>query len=394
MSTESGIQRAVLIVLDGLGVGALPDAGAYGDEGSDTLGHLAQAVGGLSLPNLKRLGLGNIVNVRGVAPSASPQACFGKMAERSLGKDSTSGHWEICGIILETPFPTYPHGFPAEVIKAFEKAIGRKTLGNYPASGTEIIEQLGREHLQTGYPIVYTSQDSVFQVACHERVAPVATLYKWCQAARKIMTGDHAVARVIARPFKGEPGRFVRTSERRDFSIPPPEKSLLDSMKASGLPVVGIGKIEDLFTGHGLTEAFHTKDNQDGMAKTLEALSRVEKGLIFTNLVDFDSSWGHRNDATGFARGLAAFDSWLPGCLEKLGASDLLAITADHGNDPTTPSTDHSREYVPLLVYGRAAGKDLGIRQSFSDLGQTLTEGFGLAPLKNGTSFWKEIQDG
>lgn len=394
MSTESGIQRAVLIVLDGLGVGALPDAGAYGDEGSNTLGHLAQAVGGLSLPSLQRLGLGNIISVQGVGQSDRPQACYGKMAERSSGKDSTSGHWEMCGIILEKPFPTYPHGFPAEVISAFEQAIGRKTLGNYPASGTVIIEQLGREHLQTGYPIVYTSQDSVFQVACHERVAGVTTLYEWCQLARKIMTGDHAVARVIARPFRGEPGSFVRTPERRDFSLPPPEESLLDVMKASGLPVLGIGKIEDLFTGHGLTEAIHTRDNQDGIDKTLEALTRLEKGFVFTNLVEFDSSWGHRNDAPGFARGLVAFDSWLPSCLGKLGADDLLVITADHGNDPTTPSTDHSREYVPLLVYGRLGERNLGIRQSFSDLGQTLAEGFGIGRLRNGTSFWKDINDG
>ncbi len=391
MGTEQKIQRAVLVILDGLGAGALPDAASYGDEGSNTLAHLAQAVGGLSLPNLERLGLGNIIPIQGVAPSPAPRACYGKMAERSAGKDSTTGHWEICGLLLDKPFPTYPHGFPPEVISAFEQAIGRRTLGNYPASGTVIIEQLGREHLETGYPIVYTSQDSVFQVACHERVAPVTVLYEWCQAARKLMTGDHSVARVIARPFQGEPGGFIRTPERRDFSLPPPDRTLLDFLKGSGLPVIGIGKIEDLFVGQGLTKAIHTRDNRDGMDQTLEALRRLEKGLIFTNLVDFDTSWGHRNDANGYANGLRAFDSWLPSCLDKLGTDDLLVITADHGNDPTTPSTDHSREYVPLLVYGRAKGKNLGLRASFSDLGQTFAEGFGIGPLRNGTSFWGEI---
>jgi len=384
----------LLIVLDGVGVGALPDAAQYGDEGSNTLAHLAEAAGGLALPNLERLGLGNILEVKGVNRSRSPQASFGRMAERSAGKDSTSGHWEICGIILDKPFPVYPQGFPQEVIQAFEKAIGRRSLGNYPASGTEIIEQLGGKHLETGFPIVYTSQDSVFQIACHEKVAPVTTLYQWCEAARSLLTGEHAVARVIARPFVGQPGRLVRTSERRDYSLPPPGKTLLDFVKDSGLPVVGIGKIGDLFVNQGLTETVHTRDNQDGMSKTLEALGRVERGFIFTNLVDFDTSWGHRNDVKGFARGLEAFDAWLPSGLEKLEKEDLLIITADHGNDPTTSSTDHSREYVPLLVYGGAPGEDLGIRGSFADVGQTLAEGFSLALLKHGTSFWKELCNG
>ncbi len=393
MSPESSIQRAVLIILDGVGVGALPDAAAYGDEGANTLAHLAEAAGGLSLPNLERLGLGNILEVRGVGWCGHPRASFGKMAERSAGKDSTSGHWEICGTILAKPFPVYPRGFPREVIGAFEKAIGRRTLGNYPASGTEIIEQLGVKHLETGFPIVYTSQDSVFQVACHEQAAPLATLYQWCETARRMLVGDHAVARVIARPFAGEAGQFVRTPERRDYSVPPPEGTLLDVLREARCSVISIGKIEDLFAGRGLSEAVHTRDNREGMKETLAAMGRVGHGLVFTNLVDFDTSWGHRNDVKGFARGLEAFDAWLPGCLEKLGQGDLLVITADHGNDPTTPSTDHSREHVPLLVCGRKAGIDLGTRASFADLGQTLAEGFGVDPLRDGTSFWKEIQD-
>ena len=393
MSPESSIQRAVLIILDGVGVGALPDAAAYGDEGANTLAHLAEAAGGLSLPNLERLGLGDILEVKGVGRCGHPRASFGKMGERSAGKDSTSGHWEISGIILAKPFPVYPQGFPREVIGAFEKAIGRQTLGNYPASGTEIIEQLGMKHLETGFPIVYTSQDSVFQIACHEKAAPVATLYQWCETARKMLVGDHTVARVIARPFAGEAGKFVRTPERRDYSVPPPEGTLLDFLKEARCSVIGIGKIEDLFAGRGLTEAVHTRDNQEGMKETLAAMGRAGHGLVFTNLVDFDTSWGHRNDVKGFARGLEAFDTWLPCCLEKLGKGDLLVITADHGNDPTTPSTDHSREHVPLLVCGRKAGVDLGTRASFADLGQTLAEGFGMDPLRNGTSFWKEIRD-
>lgn len=394
MDPEKPLRRVLLIVLDGVGVGALPDAAQYGDEGSNTLSHLAEAAGGLSLPNLSRLGLGNILELRGVSRCDRPSGSFGKMAERSTGKDSTSGHWEICGLVLDKPFPTYPRGFPAEVISSFEKAINRKTLGNVPASGTVIIEKLGGEHLRTGYPIVYTSQDSVFQVACHEAVASVSRLYDWCKMARSMLTGDHAVARVIARPFVGQEGNFKRTPDRKDFSLPPHGKTLLDDLKERGLAVIGIGKIEDLFAGQGLTQAIHARSNQQGMGETLKAFHEMESGLVFTNLVDFDTAWGHRNDIEGFAKGLAVFDAWLPSCLGEISKRDLLVITADHGNDPTTLSTDHSREYVPLFVFGGNNVTDLGTRESFADLGQTLAEGFGTQPLPNGRSFWRDLQDG
>ena len=389
-------KRVILLLLDGLGVGELPDAKAYGDKGSNTFGNLAKAraTSGLPLrlPNFEKLGLGRIIPVEEVKPVSNPLAYFGKMAERSPGKDSTSGHWEIAGIILDKPFPTYPKGFPDEVIKPFEKAIGRKILGNYPASGTEIIQVLGREHLEAGSPIVYTSADSVFQIACHEEKVPVQELYRYCEIARKILNGDHGVARVIARPFIGIPGNFVRTERRKDFSLPPPEETLLDLLQAKGVPVVGIGKVPDLFAHRGLTESYPSVVNQECLDLTLMKMSDQLAGLIFSNFVEFDTRWGHRNDVEGYAKELEEFDKRLEEILKQVQDDDILVITADHGNDPTTPSTDHSREYVPLLVYGEKLkkGKDLGVRRSFSDLGKTIGEIFGVV-LKNGKSFLKEL---
>jgi len=368
--------RAIIVVLDSAGVGELPDAGRYGDEGSSTIPHTAEAVGGLRLPTLESLGLGRIVPIRGVAPVANPAGAFGKLTERSAGKDSTTGHWELMGIILERPFPTYPHGFPREVIEAFEREIGTKVLGNYAASGTEIIQQLGPEHLRTKRPIVYTSADSVFQIAAHEDVIPVPRLYEMCQIARRMLTGKHSVSRVIARPFVGVPGAFKRTDRRRDFSLPPPTPTVLDQAVKAGLPVVGVGKVPDLFAGRGITRSVHTHDDLDGIMQSVQAMDETREGIIFANLVDLDTKFGHRNDPQGYAADLASIDAKLPAILERLRARDLLMITADHGNDPTTPSTDHSREYVPLLVAGPGVrgGVDLGTRRTFADVGATVAE--------------------
>jgi phosphopentomutase len=386
-------RRAILIVLDSVGVGAAPDAAAYGDEGSNTLANTARAVGGLRLPNLGRLGLGNLADVLGVPPEPHPAGAYGRMQEASAGKDTTTGHWEIAGIISTRPLPTYPNGFPPEVIQEFERRIGRKTLGNYPASGTVIIEELGPEHLRTGYPIVYTSADSVFQIAAHEEVIPVEELYRMCRIARELLTGEHAVGRVIARPFVGEPGRFVRTDRRRDFSLEPPRPTLLDRLQEAGQPVWAVGKIEDIFAGRGITEAVHIHDNMDGVDQTLAFMARVDRGLIFTNLVDFDMLYGHRNNPRGYADALEAVDRRVPEVLAALREEDILFFTADHGNDPTTPSTDHSREMVPLLVTGPRVrpGVDLGVRPTFADLGQTVAEYLGAAPLEAGTSFLGEV---
>ena len=374
------ISRAIIIVLDGLGVGELPDASDYGDVGSDTLGNMARALGGLSLPNMEALGLGNIGDFGGIRKVPDCKGAYGKMAEASKGKDTTTGHWEMTGILLERPFPTYPHGFPKVVLDEFKKAIDTGILGNVPASGTDIISELGDAHMLTGFPIVYTSADSVFQIAAHKAIVPLERLYSMCEAARAILVGEHAVGRVIARPFVGQPGNYTRTHERRDFSLVPPGETLLDIAKAQGLAVVGIGKIEDIFAGRGLTEAVHTKSNLDGMDMTIDALTRVNTGIIFTNLVDFDMLFGHRNDPEGYYGALRQFDNWLPELLGALGPEDVLLITADHGNDPTTPSTDHSREYVPLIAYGPGlgGGVDLGVRGSFSDLGATVAEALGL----------------
>ncbi len=369
-------RRAILLVLDGVGIGELPDAADYGDKGSNTLVNMAKAVGGLNLPNLQRMGLGNIERIEGVPPAEKPIACYGKMREVSAGKDTTTGHWEIAGIIREKPFPTYPNGFPPEIIEAFEKAIGRKVLGNKPASGTAIIEELGEEHLRTGYPIVYTSADSVFQIAAHEEIVPVEQLYEWCRIAREILRGEHEVARVIARPFIGTPGNFKRTPRRRDFSVPPPYPTLLDALTEAGLEVVTVGKIDDIFAGRGVTFAVHTSDNRDGMQQVETLTAQGDFDFLWCTLVDFDTVYGHRNDPQGFARALREFDDWLGGFLPKLRDSDLLVITADHGNDPTTPSTDHSREYVPLLIWTPSLkeGKPLGVRQTFADVAATIAD--------------------
>lgn len=389
------MKRVILIVLDSCGIGELPDAHLYGDESSNTIVNTAKAVGGLKLPNLEKLGLGNIHQIMGVNPHREAIGNYGKMAELSPGKDSTSGHWEIMGLVLERPFPLYPYGFPQEIIEPFERAVGSKILGNKPASGTEIIKELGEEHMRTGRPIVYTSADSVFQIAAHEEIIPVEKLYEMCMKARKILSGKHGVARVIARPFVGKPGSFKRTERRKDFSLPPSEETVLDILKQNAIPVIGIGKIEDLFAGHGLTESIHTKNNSDGMDELLEAMKNFESGLLFINLVDFDMLWGHRNDPQAFALGLEDFDRRLFEVLNLLKSSDLLIITADHGCDPTTPSTDHSREYVPLLVYGKSvkSNVNLGTRISFSDVGKTIAELFGIDGTRNGESFLNKIKD-
>lgn len=386
------VRRAIVLVLDSAGVGALPDAGAYGDEGSATLPHVAEAVGGLTLPHLERLGLGRIVPVAGVRAVAHPEAAFGRMAEQSAGKDSTTGHWEMMGLIVRRPFPTYPDGFPPEVIAAFEQAIGRRALGNRPASGTAIMDQLGAEHLHTGHPIVYTSADSVFQIAAHEEVVPVAQLYDWCLAARRLLVGEHAVSRVIARPFVGTPGAFRRTDRRRDFSLPPTGPTVLDALAAARVPVYAIGKVGDLFAERGISESVHTHDDLDGLARTAEAARRVDRGLIFANVVDLDTVYGHRNDAPGYARRLEEIDAALRPLLEARGGEALFIITADHGNDPTTPSTDHSREYVPLLALGPGirAGADLGTRRTFADVGATLASALGVDWEGAGSSFWED----
>lgn len=385
-------RRAIIIILDGVGVGALPDANEYGDTGSDTLGNLSRAAGGLHLPVLGSLGLGNVIPVAGVAPAPAPGASYGRMAEVNPGKDSISGHWEIGGVLLDRPFPTYPRGFPADLIGEFEAAIGRRTIGNVVASGTEIIQRLGDEHVRTGFPIVYTSADSVFQIAAHEEVVPLDTLYDYCRRARAMLTGEHGVGRVIARPFLGSRGDFHRTGNRRDFSIEPVEPTLLDRSSEAGLPVIAIGKIVDLYAGRGMTERRITHSNAEGMAELERALREVDRGLIMANLVDFDMVWGHRNDVPGFKGGLETFDAWLPRALDRLRPGDLLFLTADHGNDPTTPSTDHSREYVPVLVTGPgiARGVNLGDRSSYADLGATAAAHLGVT-VPHGRSFYPDI---
>ena len=385
--------RVVVIVLDSCGVGALPDAGLYGDQGANTLAHVAGACGGLSLPTLGGLGLGRITTVAGVPPAPAPAGAFGKMRERSPGKDSTTGHWELMGVVLEHPFPTYPHGFPPEVIEPFEARIGRRVLGNRPASGTVIIAELGAEHLRTGRPIVYTSADSVFQVAAHEERIPVDELYRYCEIARGILTGPHAVGRVIARPFVGQPGAFVRTDRRRDFSLPPPAPTVLDALRRAGQSVVAIGKIADLFAGRGVSATVHTHDDAGGMAATLAALERHPAGLIFTNLVDLDTQFGHRNNARGYGEDLQRIDGEVAKVRAALRTGDILVVTADHGNDPTTPSTDHSREYVPLLVCGPRIrpGVDLGARATFADVGATVAEALGAPPPAAGQSVLRDV---
>jgi phosphopentomutase len=388
----SKLDRVVLMVLDSCGCGALPDAGRYGDAGADTLGNLSVRVGGMTLPHLMGLGLGHLTTILGVPPVARPRGAFGKMRESSAGKDTTTGHWEMCGLNVATPFPTFPDGFPRELMERFEREIGRGTLGNKVASGTVILDELGAEHMRTGKVIVYTSADSVFQVAAHEDIVPVEELYRICLIARRLCD-ELPVARVIARPFVGEPGKFRRTYNRRDFSMPPPEPTVLDAIAAAGLPVVGVGKIWDIFAGQGVTENVHSEGNADGCTRTLEAFDKCERGLIFVNLVDFDMLYGHRRDPAGYYAALQQFDTFLPELERRLGPRDLLLITADHGNDPTFRGTDHTREYVPILALGgRAAGHDLGVRVGFFDVAQTLADAFGLPPWPRGVSFLPALQ--
>jgi len=390
----SPFRRAIVIVLDSVGVGELPDAASYGDQGSNTVGNIARRVP-LELPTLRRLGFDRIAQIGPATPilPSSAAAATGRMAEASAGKDSVTGHWEMMGIVLDRPFPTFPNGFSAEIVAEFARRTGRGVLGNKAASGTEIIDELGPEHMRTGALIVYTSADSVFQIAAHEEVVPISELYRACEIAYELVGEGLGVGRVIARPFVGMPGQFKRTANRRDFALPPSGETLLDRVKAASIPVVAIGKIEDLFAGRGMTQAFHTASDDEGMDRVEERMRAVECGLLFTNLVDFDTQYGHRNDVEGYARNLERFDARLSRLLPQLRDDDLLIITADHGNDPTTPSTDHAREYVPLIVTGThvRAGVDLGTRRTFADLGQTLAELFGVGRLAHGTSFLKEI---
>ena len=388
--------KVLLLVCDSFGVGHTPDAASYGDQGADTIGNTARAVGGIHAPNLADLGLGMLTEAPGIEPRAKPGTAHGKMRERSAGKDTTTGHWEVAGLIVERPFPTYPDGFPSEVIDPFEGAVGRAVLGNRPASGTEIIAQLGEEHLRTGRPIVYTSGDSVFQIAAHKDVVPLDQLYAWCRQAREILDGPHRVGRVIARPFVGEPGSFIRTHERRDFSVEPFAPTYLDRIEGQGVPVFGVGKIPDIFAEHGLTESEHSESNDHGVALTIGYLARADPALVVTNLVDFDTKYGHRNDAEGYARCVEAFDRRVP---DLVGAVDdgLMFVTGDHGCDPTDQSTDHTREHTPVLVAGGALGGqdavDLGIRETFADLGATVASLFGVLGGDGlaGTSFGPEL---
>jgi phosphopentomutase len=391
VGSETDRRRLVVLVADSVGVGAMPDAAAFGDEGSNTLGNVSRAVGGLRLPALGRMGLGRLTDVAGVPPDPSPTAFFGRMAERSPAKDTTTGHWEMMGVPLEAPFGHFPEGFPPEILGPWLAATGAPgVLGNRAASGTVILEELGEEHVRTGKPIVYTSADSVFQVAAHEEVVPLDRLYAWCREARRILD-PWRVARVIARPFVGAPGGWRRTYARRDFSMPPPRPTVLDRLTEAGVPVVGVGKIGDIFARRGVGTDVHTEGNADGLRRTEALLREMDRGFLFVNLVDFDMLYGHRNDPAGYARALEELDGALPAIVGALRPGDALAITADHGCDPTTPSTDHSREYVPLLVHvpGRGGG-ELGTRRSFADLGATVAAAFGV-PGEAGTSFLAEI---
>jgi len=386
-------ERIFWIVLDSVGIGELPDAAEYGDVGRNTLGHIAESRA-LEIPNLVRLGLANIAPLKYQTPPANPIGAFGKGATRSPGKDTTTGHWEMAGVWLEQAFPVYKNGFPQELIEEFEKQIGRKTIGNKPASGTEIIKELGEEHVRTGKPIVYTSGDSVFQIATHEDVIPIAELYRMCEIARKLLDGPHRVGRVIARPFAGTPGNFARTTRRHDYAVDPPKPMLMDVLSENKVRVLGVGKIHDIYNGRGVEEYVTTKNNADGMEKLTAAVADRKKGLIFCNLVDFDMLYGHRKDVEGFARSLEQFDRWLAEFLPLLGLSDLLMITADHGCDPDPrwATTDHSREYVPIVAYspGCGAGVNLGVRDTLADMGQTIAENFG-GKIPHGTSFLRQL---
>ena len=386
--------RVFLVVLDGVGMGEMPDAAQYGDAGSHTLRHVAEFAGGLRLPTLESLGLGSLVALPGVAPVKAARGARARMTERSAGKDSTTGHWEMMGIVLERPFPTYPQGFPLPLLESWCERVGRGWLGNCTASGTEIISRLGQQHQESGKYIVYTSADSVFQVAAHEQSVPLEELYAACRTAREMLVGEHAVGRVIARPFLGTPGDYRRTTNRRDFSLQPFEPTVLDRLKTGGHRVVTVGKVDDLFAGSGVTDAIHTKSNDEGAEALLDLASRPGEGLVFANLVDFDTLYGHRNDPAGFARALEAVDDQLGRLWSRLRDDEMLWVTADHGNDPTTPSTDHSREYTPLLVAGPRVrdGIDLGTRESFADLGATIADLFSIPAPRYGRSFLGEVR--
>lgn len=388
------MKRAVIIVLDSVGMGELPDAHKYGDVGSNTLGNIAKSIEGFSLPNLEKLGLGNIDGMTGFKKKDTPEASFSRMSEKSSGKDTTTGHWEISGIILDKPFPVYPDGFPKEILDKFKASIGTDILGNVSASGTEIINRLGDQHVKTGYPIIYTSADSVFQIAAHEDVISIEKLYDMCKKARTILTGEHAVGRVIARPFTGTSGNYVRTPRRHDYSLDPIGKTILDYTLEKGMRVKGVGKISDIFNGKGISDTVSTKNNMEGVDRTLEYLQEEFEGILFTNLVDFDMLFGHRNNIEGYAQALIEFDKRLPEILSALKEDDLLMITADHGCDPATPSTDHSREYVPLLVCSKKfkTGVNLGTRATFADIAATISEYLGTETPKNGTSFLNDIE--
>jgi phosphopentomutase len=387
--------KVALVVCDSLGVGEAPDAADYGDRGADTAGHAAAAAGGLELPTLRSWGFGRLTRVAGVDPVDPAAAVVGRMAERSAGKDTTTGHWEMMGVVLDQPFPTYPDGFPPKVIDAFSAAIGRGVLGNKPASGTEIIKELGAKHLETGEPIVYTSADSVFQIATHKRAVPLDQLYTWCRQARALLEGEHAVGRVIARPFDGDPGSFTRTKERRDFALPPAGPTVLEALERAGVRTMGVGKIEDIFSGRGLSGSDHTGDNETSLDATVGFLREAEgPTFVFTNLVDFDMVYGHRRDAEGYARCLERLDARLPEVAAQLGQDDWVFLTADHGCDPTAPGTDHTREFTPMVAFspGGTAGHRLADRPTFADLGATIADLFGIPPVGPGHSFAPDLR--
>jgi phosphopentomutase len=385
-------RRAIVIVLDSVGIGELPDADLYGDRGSNTLGNIARQVT-LNIPTLASLGLSRLVTLPGVKVTTSPLAAFGRMAEQSAGKDSVTGHWELMGLVIDRAFPTFPRGFPRELMERFEKRVGRTTIGNVVASGTAIIDELGPEHMRTGAPIVYTSADSVFQIAAHEDIIPVAELYRICEVAYELAVTGMGIGRVIARPFVGQPGDFRRTANRHDYAMPPQGQTLLDLLVGNGVTVTAIGKIRDLFAGRGISRSYPTKSDDDGMATIVDRMHDQAEGLIFANLVDFDTVYGHRNDVRGYASNLERFDAKLAALLPLLREDDVLVITADHGNDPSTPSTDHSREHVPVLVTGHRVrkGVDLGTRQTFADLARTLADAFAVTGLAHGTTFFPEL---
>lgn len=393
--TNKVFNRIHLIVLDSVGIGEAPDAAAFGDTGSDTLGHIAESTGGLSMPNMEKLGLGNIKTVQGILPVSSPEAFYGRLQEASVGKDTMTGHWEIMGLNIDTPFKVYPEGFPPELIAQLEEKTGRKVIGNKPASGTEILDELGAEHMETGAIIVYTSADPVLQIAAHEEIVPLEELYKICEIARELtLSPEFLVGRVIARPFIGEEGAFKRTSNRHDYALTPFNRTVMNELKDNGKDVIAIGKIDDIYNGAGVTKALRTKDNTDGMDKMAAVAGEKFNGLSFLNLVDFDALFGHRRDPKGYGEALEEFDRRLPEVLEKMDSDDLLIITADHGNDPTFPGTDHTREFVPLLAYSPRfeAGKELGLGSTFADIGATIAENFSVPMPEFGTSFLAKLK--